>query len=667
MSNNDNVDPIVKRMLANFKLSEDASSENRKNGLKALKFRRGGKDQWDESVYAMFGEQNKPRESYNQIPQFIHQVTNDMRINMPQTRFSPGFNATKEVAEIYEDLARAIQATSEAEVAYDIAADNQVTIGWGYWRYVTEYENDFSLDQVIKIKAIPNAFTIYDDPATTEQDRSDRRFLIEVADVPLSEFNKEYDKEYSALDLSSIGDSVPGWATDETLRIAEYWEVKREKVKLYLDIMTGELTEQDPGYETKTRYVYKPKVMWYKCTACEVLEAKEWPGKFIPYVFVAGETINIDGKVYYSGLVEGMQSSQRQYNYWMNTATEVLALAPKSPFIGALGQFEGLEKIWDGANVKNYPYLPYKPVTINGTLAPPPQRNSASADISAMLSMVQMAQQNFYTTTGIYAASLGQPSNETSGRAILARQQEGDVSTFHFSDNMARALRFGGRILADLFPKIYDGARVLSLLKEDGKRWSAQVNQEIIDQSGQVVNLDLTVGIYDVAVTTGPSYTTKRQAAAESMVQMAQSYPPIMQVAGPQIVRSMDWPGSDEIADALERAMPPELRPPENGEDMPPQAQAAIMAAQQQVEQIVAQFQEVAKQLQEAQAKLQDKTVENQLKEADIMAKREDAMTKAQLEMAKIALENRKLDIEEYKAKMGVLQSEFNADAILGE
>lgn len=649
MAEKGTLDPVVRRMLDNFKLSEDADSENRKNGLAALKFRRGGKDQWDDKVYSLFGEQNKPRDSYNQIPQFVHRITNDMRINMPQTRFNSGTNGQEEVAEIYEDLARAIQHTSEAEVAYDIAADNQVTIGWGYWRYVTEYENDHSFDQIIKIVAIPNAFTIYDDPNILCQDFSDRKFLIQVCDMPLAEFNSEYKKEYGANELKSIGDSTPAWATDNTVRVAEYWEVTMERKTLFRDEF-GQITDVQPEGPVQSREVDVPKVNWYKCTACEKLDEKEWQGKYIPYVRASGETLVVDGKVYYSGIVEGMIASQRQYNYWMNSATEMVALAPKAPFIAALGQLEGLEKIWDNANIKNYPYLPYKPTTINGTLAPPPSRMNSGADIGAMMALVNQAQQNFYVTTGIYPAALGQPSSEKSGRAILARQNEGNVSTFHFQDNMARALRFGGRILADLFPKIYDGSRNIKLLKEDRTKWEARINAPFVDPATkQQKMLDMTAGTYEVAVTTGASYATKRMEMSESMIQMAQADPNIMRVAGPEIVRSMDWPGADVIADALERALPPELQKPAEGEEIPPQVRQRLMQAEQIIGQLQQQLQAIGGELQQAQQELDSKQVENELKAADLELKHRDSQSDAALDMAKIELESRKLDLEERK------------------
>lgn len=639
-------------MLDNFKLSEDADKENRKNGLEALKFRRGGKDQWEDKVYTLFGEQNKPRESYNQIPQFLHRITNDMRVNMPQTRFSSGTNGQEAVAEIYEDLARAIQHTSEAEVAYDIAADSQVTIGWGYWRYITEYENDFSFDQIIKIVAIPNAFTIYDDPNCLNQDFSDRKFLIQVCDVPLADFNTEYGKDYDANDLKSIGDSTPEWATDTTVRVAEYWEIRHEKKKLYRDAY-GNISDQQPEGEYDEREVSVPRVKWYKCTACEVLDSKDWPGVYIPYVRVSGETLVIDGKVYYSGVVESMMSSQRQYNYWLNSATELVALAPKAPFVAAVGQLEGLEHIWDQANVKNFPYLPYKPVTVNGTTAPPPQRMQNGADISAMMALVKQAQENFYVTTGIYPASLGAPSAEKSGRAILARQNEGNVSTFHFQDNMARALRFGGRIMADLFPKIYDGSRDIKLLKEDKTKWEARINDPYNDpETGEQQVFDMTAGTYDVAVTTGASYATKLMEMSESAVQMAQAYPPLMQVAGPEIVRAMDWPNADQIADALERALPPQLQKPVDQQDIPPQVQVALQQSEQAIQQLQAQLEQASQALQEADAKLASKDADIQIKQADLQLKTQTARQDAELEMAKIHLEQRKLSLEEQKVAL---------------
>lgn len=643
MASEDN--SVIKRMLERFKLSADAESENRKRGLAALKFRQGGDAQWDNNILTVRREDQRPTESYNQIPQFVHQVTNEMRINMPQTKFVPGNEGSKEVAEIYEGLARTIQASSEAEVAYDNAADSQVTIGWAYWRYVTEFVPGKTWDQIIKIQWVPNTFTVYDDPFTTMQDRSDRKFLIQVCDVAVEDFNKEYGKEYDSFDLDSIGDESPEWAGQNTVRVAEYWEVVERKTMLYRQ--NGVITDVKPeSGEYEEREVINNDVYWYKCTAKDILDKKKWNGSYIPYVFVSGEMLIVDGKTIYTGLVEALMSSQKQYNYWTNAATEMVALTPKAPYIAAVGQLSGnLAAIWDKANVKNYPYLPYNPVTINGSLAPAPQRNSTGMDISSMLALVNQAQQNFYATSGIYPASLGKTSNETSGKAIIARQKEGDVSTFHFQDNLARGLRAGGRIMEDLIKRIYDGSRVLRLLNEDKSHRDVRVNEPYVDErTGETVMHDLTVGTYDVMVTTGPSYTTKRQEAQESMAQIIQSDPSIMQKAPDIIVSSFDWPGADKLAERLKKFLPPGIADPEEGEmqepQIPPEVQAQMQQAQAMIEQSGQAIQQLQAQLQQCEDELKNK-------QYDFALKKQAEDNKFTIEQYKVQQKDRELDIKE--------------------
>lgn len=646
-------DKIIRKMLDRFKLSEEAESENRKNGLAALKFRTGGDEQWDQNILNLRSQDNRPSESYNQIPQFVHQVTNDMRLNMPQVRFIPGNEGSKEVAEVYEDLARNIQSSSEAEVALDTAADFQVTIGWGYLRVLTDYENEKTFDQIIKIGWVPNPFTVYDDPNACLQDRSDRKYLIQVCDIPVDDFNNDNDRKYGADELTSIGDATPGWATETTIRIAEYWTLTEEKTTIYRSKGSGEIMDVIPADYSEddydSRYVMIPKVTWRKCNAKEVLETREWSGKYIPYVFVSGEELNVDGKKELSGIVRYMMAPQKQYNYWTNAATEMVALAPKAPYIMALGQVEGLEKFWDNANVKNYPYLPYKPISVNGQQMPPPQRQQAEAPIQAMMAMVQQAQQNMYTTSGIYPASLGKQGNEVSGKAIMARQREGDVSTFHFSDNMARAIRFMGRILADLIPKIYDAPRALTLLKEDKTNREVRVNEEYVDERGEKKLFDLTVGTYDVAVTTGPSYTTKRQESAETMTQLVQADPTLMQKAPDLIVSSYDFPGAEKLAERLKKFLPPGIADEPKKGDIPPQVQMQMQQMQQLVEQLTATVQQQAQELQSKQADIQVKEADLMMKQQEMAAKGESDRLKAETDRMKLELEAAKLEFEKLR------------------
>jgi len=216
-----------------------------------------------------------------------------------------------------------------------------------------------------------------------------------------------------------------------------------------------------------------------------------------------------------------------------------------------------------------------------------------------------MSSDDIKATTGIYDASLGARSNEQSGRAILARQREGDVATFHFQDNLSRAIRHCGRILLDLIPRIYDTPRVLRIVGLDGETETVQVNQPTKHNGTERV-YDLTTGLYDVVVSTGPSYTTKREQSVASMLELAKAYPPLMQVAGDLVVKAMDWPGSEALAERLQAALPPELRPKDEkqqGPD-PQQLQAALAQLSQQHEQMTAVIHEQANELESKQAEL---------------------------------------------------------------
>lgn len=644
---------ILKDLMRDFNQSADAEADNRQNALRVLNFIRPGADQWTAEQVGARGK--RATYSFNQLPKFGRQVINDQWQNVPQIKYIPKGDTNNDKAELLEDKVREVQAQGCAQTAYKMAIASQVNIGWGYFAFGTEYDNDETNDQNIYIRQIPNALQIYDDPTTREQDKSDRRYLIEVEDVPRSCFNGENDKDYSESDLLSIGDRYPSWASmgKDLVRIGHYWRIEYDKKYLYTNKKTKEVTKEKPedisNYDV--REIKKRRVMYYKCTAVDILERREWLGEHIPYCFVEGNKTIVDGRVYYTGLYEDMISTQVLYNYATNTAIELAESAPISPFIGDARAFKGYEKFYDEANSKNYSYLPYNGVDENQNPISPPQRMQNGADLSSAIALIQMAEQNFYGTSGIYPASLGQQSNEKSGKAIIARQKEGDLSTSNYADCFARALQYGGIIFKDLSKKILDGAREIRVMSEDKKTRSVKINQRYIDEkTGKPMYFDLTQGDYEVAVTTGPNYTTKREEARESQIALFQAAPGPMLPALPMIIRNMDWPQADKTADAVERGLPPELRDPERMEgamkEIPPIVAQQLRQAQQIIEQLGAQ-------LQQAQAVANDKQTEQQIKIGELEIKAKNAQTQAekdqvdaQLKAAEIQFEREKLATE---------------------
>lgn len=327
------------------------------------------------------------------------------------------------------------------------------------------------------------------------------------------------------------------------------------------------------------------------------------------------------------------------FNYWRSTSTEMVALAPRAPFIGPEQAFKGLEDKWSSANTANYAYLEYK-----GNVAP--QRQPFQGPDAGALQEALNASDDMKATMGLYDASLGAKSNETSGKAIMARQREGDVSTFHFMDNMARAIRHAGRILIDLIPHVYSKDRIVRVMGEDGQPQSVQLGKPVAimgkdgqpqmqpavgpdgrpvqgaDGQPQMVPLtriyDLSAGKYDLTVTTGPSFTTRREEAATQMTEMIRAFPQAAPVIGPRLARNLDWPEADEIADDLKA-----LAPKPGG--LPPEVQQLIQKGQQTIQQLT----------QEVQQLKGDKQI-------DLMKAQNDA---------------RKVDVEQYKAETERIQA----------
>lgn len=613
--------------MKRFKIAMEAESDNRKKGLEVDKFSIELK-QWPDQIQKDRDGNNQPCLVLDQTNKFLRSVTNEQRMNRPQIKISPGDDGDTDTAQVIEDKIRHIQVESQADIAFDTACDSQTRKGWGYMRLLTVYKDENSFEQDIKIIPERNAYCIYLDPDCTDPNYPYPKWGFRVSDMQIEDYKRKYPKsELASISLETIGDDEAEWLKDGCVRVAEYWVVEEETKTIY-QLPDGSVSDSLPEgvTELKKRETTIYSVCMYKINAIEQLSEEPWAGKYIPIIPVYGDDHDLNGKRILNGMVFPMMDEQRQFNYWSSAATEAVALAPKAPFVLAEGQQSGYEAMWKAANQKNFPYLIYKPVTINGNLAPAPQRNTAEPPIQAMMAMVQQAGQNFKGTSGIYDDNLGARSNAVSGKAIMAHQKEGDVATFHYVDNLSRALHFMGVQLLDLFPHIYDTPRNEQAVAEDGTHRMVKINQPFVEGEGQnavTKKIDFTKGKFSVVVTTGPSFQTKRQEFVESAMQMAQSYPPLMQIAGDKIVKNMDWPGAEEIAERMEKMLPPQLQ--EGGDQIPPQAKAQIDQAHMMIDQLT-------KALNLAHDKIDQKTLELSSKERIAEQNNETALTIAEMQ-----------------------------------
>jgi hypothetical protein len=610
-------------------------SESREDELDDLRFFAGSPDnhwQWPADVLATRGAVQgqtinaRPCLTINKLPQHVRQVTNDQRQNRPAGKVIPADdNADVEVAEIFNGIVRHIQYISDADVAYDTACENQVTYGEGYIRILTEYCDDTTFDQDIKIGRVRNSFSVYMDPTITDPCGADAKWCFVTEDILKSDYERMFPNAAPLTTLMTLGvgdQSLSQWLNEQTVRVADYYYVDYDEATLNLypgnqTAFAGTPEDQQLkamfGKPLRSRKSERRRIRYCKINGYEILERGEWAGKYIPVVRVIGNEFEVEGRMYLSGLVRNAKDAQRMYNYWTSQEAEMLALAPKAPFIGYGGQFEGYEQQWKTANTQNWPYLEVNPDVTDGAgnILPLPQRAQPPMAQTGLIQAKMGASEDIKASTGQYNASLGMTSNERSGRAILARQREGDVGTYHYVDNLARAVRYVTRQLVDLIPKIYDTQRIARIIGEDGETRMAKIDptqpepvRKIVNEQGIVLEkvYNPSVGKYDVVVTTGPNYATKRQEAMESMGQVLQGNPQLWGVAGDLFVKNMDWPGAQELAKRLAKTIDPKLI----SDDEDP----AMQAARQTIEEMGAQMQQMASMLQSVQQSMEAQKLE---------------------------------------------------------
>ena len=639
-------------MRSRLKLAMAAYADTREDELDDLRFMAGSPDnqwQWPADVLATRGAVQgqtinaRPCLTINKLPQHVRQVTNEQRQNRPSGKVIPvDDNADIEVAAILDGMVKHIEYISDADVAYDTACDNHVTYGEGYIRILTDYCNDESFDQDIKIGRVRNAFSVYMDPTIQDPCGADAQWCFITEDLLKSEYEEMFPdaSPISTLLSQGVGDeSMSAWLDQDTIRIAEYFYYKSKPgtLNLYpgnISVFAG--TPEDKQLKTqfgkplKSRRVDRKQVMWMKTNGFDVLDEREWPGKYIPVVRVVGNEWEVQGQIYISGLVRNAKDAQRMYNYWTSQEAEMLALAPKAPFIGYGGQFEGYENQWKTANTTNWPYLEVNPDVTDGAggVLPLPQRAQPPLPQTGLIQAKMGADEDIKAATGQYNASLGMQGNERSGKAITAREKQGDVGTYHYVDNLARAIRHVTRQLVDLIPKIYDTQRIARIIGLDGEVSMVKINpdqpepvRKIMDQNGGVIEkiYNPNVGNYDVMVTTGPGYMTKRQEALDAMSTILQSNPQLWAVAGDLFIKNMDWPGAQEMAERFKKILDPKVL--QTNEKSP-----ELAAAEQQIQALTQELQQSSMMLEAVKDSVAQQEVAIKSFEAEIRAY--DAETK---------------------------------------
>lgn len=623
--------------------------------------------QWDDD--AKKRRSGRPMLTENRCPSFIRQVTNQVRQSRPQVRVLPvDGQGDKYTAEILEGLIRNIEANSRADLAYDQATDLAAQCGRGYWKVTTEYQGE-GFDQDIVIQAVPDPLSIVDDPDALSPDKADRKFAFEVEKVPREEYKDRYGVEPTSWEeaQSALGEYAENWGDEKFVFVANYWRVVTEKQKLYrmtdgkivpdpkryvadfiasakmrvaLDPSAILMMPAVPPKVKDSRDYVKKRVEWFCIDGMRAHSKGEWAGQYIPLIYTTCEQARIAGKWRTKGLTYDGTDLVKANNYLLSAQIENIALTPKVPFIGPKGAFESDKSKWNNVNQEAYSYIEYDTVDdMDGKPLPPPQRAEgvkANPEISSVRAGVIDGQRS---VVGLMGASLGDAGPEVAFKAIEARQSRGDTAVFHVMDNLVRAVRYGGMVIVDLIPRVYDAARIVRIIQPDGEPMMQAINQ-MDPNTGKAISF--AAGKYDVTVSAGPAFETQRQRDNEALVALADKVPAIAQAAPDLLAKNLlSGPDADKIVQRVEKMVDPAIL----GKGPSPQEQQLQQQLQQMQQQMQATTQ--AKDFAESELMKQKSLLEReQVKAQSDVTKLQGQVEKAQIDREKALLDLRKSQLE---------------------
>lgn len=571
---------FLQEMREEYQANLDFDRVNREQALDDKKFAVG--EQWDPLVLEQ--RAGLPCLVINNIPQFTAQLVGDWRESRKAIKVVPSNDEDKNVADVRGDLIRAIEMESRASRTYDTAFESLVQCGDGAFRICVEYAKNNVFDQDIRIGPIEDCLSaVWDRFSVDPTGRDAKRVWVDDR-IPKKEFHRKYkdcDPDELLSDVTLRDLSSEGWVDQDSYRITEYWRlIERQRVMaMFENGKVFELKDDNMeelmaanGAPVKTRLAWITYAQMHLTTGFKILSGPyEYQLNRLPIIRMSGRVGNIGGRRVRYGLVRFMKDAVRLKNFWRSVAAEQLGYAPKAKWIAPESAVEGREDLFRQAHLSRDPLLIYNDgAEAPPTLIPPPPVEASLLNEAAVNS------QDMKDVTGIHDASLGMRSNETSGRAIQARQREGDIASLTFYDNANAAILEAGDVINQLIPQIYDGTRIIRGIGEDETQKFIAINDPMNPDA-----VDMAVGQFDVALTTGTSYTTRRVEAAQAMMDAIQVWPQLMTVAGDLVARAQDWPGADKIAERIEQTMQQSQVDPEQVAKMQEQLQKLTFENQQ--------------------------------------------------------------------------------------
>jgi hypothetical protein len=618
--------------------------DNKNNYIEYVQFIFG--NQWLDEEARVFETYKKIPLTFNKIAPLANHMLGEQRQNTPTLECVPEEDTPEETAEVREALVKDITLNSDTSVVFQTAFQCAITGGYGAFYVDTEYESDYSFDQVIRIRKIEIPTRCYWDTSSispTKVDGLHAGFRTRMSREKCAAlYGKKVEQSIppSNLEEGSVSND------DESVTIYTHWEREYMTTKLYklsngktvddegfrdlecIEIDGKEMLLDDgelvtiEGKRSSPRY----KVRKYVYAGDYELEAEDFPSQQLPLVFVDQNSFfNKEGSQVTRSFFKDTKDAQRYINYLGTQSAYLVKIGRYDQFLIAAGNARSNDtaQIWrDPSNIQGG--LKFDEVASGFT---PQQLKPPELSVS-LTQQYERAERDIQTCTGMYNTMTGDQGNETSKLAIDARTKRGNFNTFVPKDSLDRAITVCGEIVNEMIPFIYDTERTMMLGMKDTGSTAVTLNKSQDIYGGKIQN-DMTKGRYKIRLMPGPSFEGQKQEALNSMQLILQANPQLFNLIADLYVENLPLMNNLQLRNRLKTIVPPEvIEAGKTGQPVPPKPQPPDPMIEVKMKELALQEEK----LKIEQEKLQMQGVETgqqlQMKWQELEAKREEAAAK---------------------------------------
>lgn len=645
------------------------------------------RDQWSAVERSEFSRLFKPAMTFNKLYDTTKKVVGEQRKNKPDlmVRSLTG-KATQKQIDLRADLVRTISYQSQNDLVYQTAFKQSLMMGYGAFEICLEYENPKSFNQIIRYELIPDVTRTSFDPTAMKPHKGDGNFCARQYVYTKEEFYATYPNvlnPVSYADPRSLLDFQ--WETRDTIVVCKYtrkewypvklyllsdgqavtedeWEEMQDDIKMQTDLadaseVVGDIIRKSIPTIVGERMSKDYKIRQYVLTQNQIIEFTDWPSKYLPIIFVDGDSNFINGQQYTRSFIHEAKDAQKFVNYVGSEIAAEIKNRRREQWMGTPDNILGNEQMWRNPELQSGILIAKSdPKTGAMPTKMPPWELSAT-----LLQQFQRGSQDMREILG-FSENEALQGHDMSGKARRERKLEGSMSAFVWFDNLNQSIEQGGRVVLDLLPVVAgENERHMVVSKADGRTDSITLNKRTgEDENGEpILDNVLDQGNYDIEIDTGPSFAVQKDMALEFFQQTLQANPQVFPLIADLWAKNLDVQYMPQIAERFKTLVPPQILAKEEGKQLPPQppspqeqmAQQQMMQQQQMMKMNEQKMAIEEQQLMERAEELKIRKEKHLLEQAEMILKAQEMKRKAGLEEQHLKVEHGKLLLDADKSE----------------